>query len=157
MLAKCSRVLGEVFVLGEMDVPRLEAEAVPYETIAASINYAFLELGYVSATDDQEESIKRFLEDRDVFISLPTTYIHLFTFRIGRIRMHIFAAFIISKLVWFSNFNRGNGQPKILSTSGNELLQVINRLLSTFETLETYFANVFKNAKVSELFPKVRL
>ena len=61
-----------MFVLSEMDVPRLEAKAVPYETITASINYAFLELGYASTTDDQEESIKRFLEGRDVFISLPT-------------------------------------------------------------------------------------
>ena len=62
----------KAFAVGKMDIPRLEAKAVPYKTITASINYTFFELGYVSATDDQKKSIRRFLEGRDVFISLPT-------------------------------------------------------------------------------------
>ena len=40
----------------------LETKAIPYETITASINYVLLELENTSATDDQEISIKGFLE-----------------------------------------------------------------------------------------------
>lgn len=59
-----------------MEVPRLDVDhdgiIVPKELVDDAVRYAFLELGYTAATDNQAKAILEFLKGRDVFVSLPT-------------------------------------------------------------------------------------
>ena len=55
-----------------MDIPRLDTKGISVELVNDAIKHAFLALEYAAATSDQDKAIWEFLQDKDVFVSLPT-------------------------------------------------------------------------------------
>ena len=59
-------------------VPRLELE-VNLEDVSAAIEVAVRRLGYDSPTTQQKEAVTAFVKGNDVFVSLPTGVIKIYT------------------------------------------------------------------------------
>ena len=50
-----------------LDIPRLDVKGVAVELVNDAIKHAFLTLGYVAATSDQDKAVREFLEGKRMF------------------------------------------------------------------------------------------